>query len=359
MKVHIKFLFMLVINSALFYISYILSFLLNRVYAIDSSFNGQVTPSIYYLVAIKIFAFTLFMLFQSKHYDYIRAFLGIVAGNILAMMYLLYIGNTVDYYGLYGMNAAIDLILILVIILIFNLISRKSHTDEEIEDINKYMEMKKDFEVIDNKINEKKEELKFIDSMIEKKEKELSNSKDQLMVREERSYIPTNTIELQSINCPIRIEIVDKSKCIGAVYREKGEHWESKIIVDEDLVKSTIDEMKKREEELDSQTKRIEKKDQIIEKTIINLEQISKTIKERMQLLDEKEIYINKQLKILEEKENDYSECVHNQLYEILFNSPDIKENEVKLKDKSSEIIIDKSDLMEIRKLIEREVEEE
>lgn len=307
MKVHLKFLFMLIINSGLFYISYILCYLLNGIYGIDPSYNVQVSPSIHYLVGIKIFIFTLFMMFQSKQYDYIRTSLGIIAGNILTIIYLIYIGNTVDYYGLYGLNAAIDLLFVLVNILLFNLISRKLNVDEEIEDINEYMDMKKDFEVIVDDLNKKKEELNFIDSMIEKKEKELSEIKNQS--KETRSFIPVNTIELQSINCPIRIEIGDKNSCIEAVYsKEKGDLDEFKILVDENAVETSIEQMKKIEDELDARTEQIEKKEQIIEKTITNLEQISKTIKDRMQLLDEKEIYINKQLKNLEEKEHEYSE---------------------------------------------------
>lgn len=363
MKVHVKFLLMLVINSALFYVSTILIYLLNGIYAMDLSYNVQVSPNTFYLIFIKIFVFTLFMLFQSKHYNYIRACLGIITGNILSLIYLIFIGNAVNYYGLYGLNATLDLLFVLIVIHLFNMFSRKSNYNEEIEDINKYMDLKKDFETIVDSIDKKKEELTFIDSMIEKKEKELSMINDQPKVKEKeketRSFIPANTIELQSINCPVRIEIGEKSKLVEAIYStEKGDLDESKIIVDENAVRTTTEQIKRREVDLDTRTKQIEKKEQIIEKTITNLEQISKTIKDRMQLLDEKEIYINKQLKILEEKESEYSEYVHNQLYETLFNSPDLTEHEVKLKDKSSEIIIDKNDLNEIRKLIERAVEE-
>ncbi|MPW25680.1 hypothetical protein GC105_07740 [Alkalibaculum sp. M08DMB] len=355
MRTHIKFLFLLVVNTALLYLAYILSFIINGLYGLDPYFNEYVSLNMYYLIGIKIFIFVLFMLYQVRQYNYVRASLGIIAGNIISLIYLLFLGNGINYYGVYGLNAVIDLVFVLLALLLFNLISGKSNNNEDLDDINKYMSLKKDLEAIGNIINEKNEELELIDSLINQKESELSKEKE--LSKETRSFIPANTIELQSISCPVRIEIGDKSKCIGAVYTT-GNQSDPKIVVDENKVQTTLDDMKKREEELQSKAIQIEKKEQIIEKTVDNLEKISKTIKDRMKLLEEKENYINKQLKILEDKEEDYSD-IHNQIYETIFNAPDIMKDEVKLKDKSKEIIIDKNDLLEIRQLIERASTEE
>lgn len=354
MKAHLKFILYTAVNAGLFYLAYMLTFLLNDMYNLATSYNEELIPHIYYLIAIKVFTLVLFMLYQTKKYSYIRASLGILAGNILSLLYLMYLGSTINSYTVFGLNVLIDLFLLLALVLIFNLISGKVNHEEEEADINKYMQMKKDLEEIALTISSKKEELNLVESMIEKKEEELSEVKEE--AKEKRSFIPANTIELQSISCPVRIEIGDKSKCIGAVYAtEKGKEDKGpKSIVDEKIVANTINEMKKREEELDERAKRIEKKEEIIEKTITNLEQISKTIKDRMRLLDEKESYLNKQKEIIEKKEDEFSTLVHNEIYETIFSAPDITENEIKIKDKCKEIIINKDDLSEIRQLIEK-----
>ncbi|HAE61118.1 MAG TPA: hypothetical protein DCG38_02100, partial [Eubacteriaceae bacterium] len=69
--------------------------------------------------------------------------------------------------------------------------------------------------------------------------------------------------------------------------------------------------------------------------------------------------YVKKQLKLIEEREDGYTQMVQNKIYETIFNDPEILGDEVKLKDSSREIIIDKNDLSEIRKMIEKAVEEE
>lgn len=358
MKAHIKFIFLLVLNSVLFYVSYILSFLFNGLYGIDSSFNGQVSPSIYYTIGIKIFVFTLFMYYQSKRYDYIRASLGTIAGNILSLIYLIYMGNRISTYGMYGLNATIDLVFVLIIIALFNMISGKSNSGEEVEDINKYMEMKRDLETIICSINEKKEELVHFEFLMEEKERELSkieeqiNAIDHLLLNNDNRLITSNG---QLDSCPIE----DKSKCYAALSLENKDELSGqlKYISDDDALKSAIIALEKREEQFNSRAKQIEKKEQIIEKAVSNLEQISKTIKDRMQLLEDKKIYINNKIKMLEEKEKQFNSYVNNQLYETIFKAPDIAEDEVKLKDQTKEIIINKNDLMEIRNMIESVVE--
>ncbi|MFZ7121906.1 MAG: hypothetical protein ACOWWH_13285 [Eubacteriaceae bacterium] len=342
MREHVKFLFMLLINSFVLYVSYLLSNVLNNYYTLDYDFFNVTNSNMYYLIGIKIFVYVLFMLYQVNRYDCIRASLGIIAGNILSLIYIINSGYSINFYGMYGINTLFDLVFIVLVLTLFNMITIKYSLATEGNNINEQTNLKKQLNDLNKKIKEKQEVLDNLNERIQDEEKDIN-------IENEDKSKPVNTIELQTLNCPIKIEIGDKSKCVAMSHIEDNNINSSNIHNQES--KTANEMIKERELKLKLKEEKIEKKEIIIEKTISNLEQISKTIKDRMNLLEEKEEYIKNQLTILEEKEDD--SYIHNQVYETLFNAADISDDEVKLKDKSKEIIIDKKDLMEIRKLIE------
>ena len=256
----------------------------------------------YYLIGIKVLVLSLFIFTKKQRYSYIRTILGILASNIAAILLLIfYLGFSIESYIPYGVNAAIDFVLIFILIAVINKISSNRQKDEEINDINQFMGMKQDLESLKNKIIDKEEELSFLETMIKDKELDLSKKQQEIA------------------------EALQKSASISHSNKEHNDNGALNI------------------QENDSFYSVFE-----------NLEQISEGILKQIKTLEEKELYIDKQIRILEQRQREYDK----QLYHILFDSPELGDDEVKLKDKHSEIIIKKGDLAQIRAMVERALEE-
>ena len=253
----------------------------------------------YYLIGIKVLVLSLFIFTKKQRYSYIRTILGILASNIAAILLLIfYLGFSIESYIPYGVNAAIDFVLIFILIAVINKISSNRQKDEEINDINQFMGMKQDLESLKNKIIDKEEELSFLETMIKDKELDLSKKQQEIA------------------------EALQKSASISHSNKEYNENGAFNT----------------------------QENDSVFQ----NLEQISEGILRQIKTLEEKELYIDKQIKTLEQRQREYDK----QLYHVLFDSPELGDDEVKLKDKYSEIIIKKGDLAQIRAMVERALEE-
>lgn len=348
MKEHVKFLLMILVVSLSLFLSYVISLFINGIYQIDSTFSSLVSgnEAIIYLIVIKLFIFVLFMIFQQSTYMWSRGALGIATGNICVVFYLLFSQGNIQNYGIFVVNTIIDTALVIGILILFNLLIKSENSSGniqkfiEIEDDDSNIEDLKD---IDSELDKKVKLLQELDKKIEEKEMILNKAVDNVQnnTQNKINYSPTNSIEF-----PLRIEIGEKAKYISGNSSKHPEETRRHRLKDE---KSR----KEREKEFEIRKEQLDKKEEIIEKTIINLEQISKNIKDRMKTLEEKEEYIKSQLEIIDNKQEENTTQLQNKIYDTIFNSPDIYEDEVKLQDDQSEIIIDKEDLLELRKLIE------
>lgn len=302
MKTFIKLLLLWVFSGLVFFLSYFSSAIINQFILLDSTYMTLTSLHIYYLIGIKVLILSFFIITKKQRYSYIRTLLGILASNATAVLLLIfYLGMSIKSYIPYGINLAVDFVLIFLLIATLNKISSKRQKDENLDDINEFMGMKKDLEALKNKIYEKKEELSFLETMI--KDRELDLSKKQEEIAEAFQKIP-----------------------FASYYDKEQDQNQEFNTENENLLYPAFE----------------------------NLEQISKIILNQVKVLEEKESYIDKQIIILERKQKEYNE----QLYHILFDSPELGDDEVKLKDKHSEIIIKKGDLAQIKTMVERALEE-
>ncbi len=302
MKIFGKLLLLWIFSALMIFLSYFSSSIIEQFVLLESIYTTQIGAYVYYLIGIEVLVLSLFLITKKQRYSYIRTILGVVAGNGAAISFLIfYLGSSIASYIPYGINAAIDLVLILLLITVMNKISSKRQKEEDIEDINEFMGLKKDLESLQNQIYDKKEELSFLETMIKDKELDLSRKKQELTEALKESTLTSHFNNSQ----------------------------------DDNII-------------LDPQTR------DFFSPVIQYLEQISKEILKQTKTLEEKERYIDEQIKTLQERQREYDE----QLYHVLFDSPELGEDEVKLKDKHSEIIIKKGDLNRIRDMVERALEE-
>lgn len=356
MKNQMKTIVLFIINIFILIGSYKLSFYLSLYFSMYKGYEGLITPWLFNLVSIKLFVVVLFLLLCAVKFEHIIMTVGVLIANGIAYLYLLYSGiSTGDYY-MHLLVAAIDIVLVNLAGLIFNQLTY----DEKEHPINKakdeYEQVQVQLMEMNSKIAEKKTVIKDLESKLEVKAIELKEAS----LREKEIDATLRAKENQGITLPIKIDfdIEDLKKCFNQ-YGQVAQREE--VVINEKLMedsKVAENELLHKEKELLERAKVVNSKEKIIEQTIQNLEQISKTIKERMTLLEDKEVYIKKQLKLVEEREDHFSSIVQNQIYETIFNAPDLTKDEVKLKDSTKEIIIDRNDLSEIRKLIEKAAEE-
>ncbi|MFZ7131637.1 MAG: hypothetical protein ACOWWR_04705 [Eubacteriales bacterium] len=364
MKEHIKFLLMLLAVTLSLYLSYVISFYINGIYQLDSYFSSIVADNevMFYLMGIKIFIFTLFMIYQQGPFQLARGAFGTVSGNLLAIIYLVTMRENTQNYQMLIINMCLDLLLVAAVLFILNATYKRIDFFGENEEVSYEEGTYKDTyeeDIYEGTFHEDKpagdmlNELKKLTEEIENKSVLLKEINLQIQERQKEleeadhwdDFSGNNTIEV-----PVRIKIGDKGKCITASsYGNEEIDAVTMNLVKEDGLRK----VREREEDLNLRAEQIERKEIIIEKTIANLEQISENIKDRMKLLEDKENDIKKQLELIEEKKAECNSNVENQMYETIFKDPDIFEDEVKLKDSSKEIIIDKNDLLEIRQRIE------
>ncbi|HCX65153.1 MAG TPA: hypothetical protein DHN33_08090, partial [Eubacteriaceae bacterium] len=182
---------------------------------------------------------------------------------------------------------------------------------------------------------------------IEQKKLEAENARAEAVQKETTDHV----------SWPVRIDIgvEDLKSCFDQV---------RKISTEQEEAQNREDEARKNEQKrgrsLEEREKAVERKEEVIEQTIENLEKISETIKERIRILEERERQIELKGKNRDtDMENENRREIEQQLYEMIFQSPDLLDDEVKLKDDTREVIINKDDLLEIRQMIEANIDAE
>lgn len=353
MKSQSRMIFLFILTGSFIFFSYIVSNYINSYFGIDPSFATTLEPWLFQFVSIKILIMAIFIFTCINRFDHVVMTIGALIANASAYGFLFYFESAVDNYSMYMVLAGIEIILINILGAVYNAALPKEPKDDE----DKQREAEVALMEMNSKIAEKKAVIKDLESKLESKESRLN----EIIEKAERVKAEEEEKASKSISCPIRIDIGidDLKKCFDQYHQV--EIKEKQIPDDPEAKRKPIDKetMSLKEKELAERAGVVKSKERIIEQTIQNLEQISKTIKERMILLEEKESYVKKQLKLIEEREDGYTQMVQNKIYETIFNDPEILGDEVKLKDSSREIIIDKNDLSEIRKMIEKAVEEE
>lgn len=404
MKEYIKYLINTIGAVIMLYLSYQLSFIINGFYSLDVTFKSALTNEFtyFYLIIIKGLIFLLSLIIFKKYVPVMLAFIGTLLGNLGAFFYMVMIMDIFPDYIVLSVNFAIDLILIMGVTILVDFISKQiiiedDIHEEQVDNINKsnidQISMTNEIMRLTDEINNKNILLEQLDEQIQKSQKNLSKMQDynykindqfkfdntgetadaieesntdfpviQPSVKEaentlnDKSNLENESEKIESVGIysrsntfelPLRIEIGDKAKRVPSKHNEERRHK-----IKEERIKKE-NELKMKEQDLNERIEQLSKKEEIIEKTIANLEQISKSIKERMKILDEKENYVRNQMEKFEEDQNQESYALHKQIYETIFKSPDITEEEIKLQDNDTEIIINKNDLDEIRKLIE------
>jgi len=342
-----------VITGGLISLSYIVSIYLNSYFGIDPSFVETLEPWLFQFISIKIFVMAIFVFTCMNRFDHVVMTVGALIANAAAYGFLFYYEGVVDNYSMYMVLAGVEIILVNIVGAIYNISSPKESKEEE----DKQREAEIALMEMNSKIAEKKAVIKELENKLDSKETRLNEIIDKV----EKVKAEEEENALKSISCPIRIDIGidDLKKCFDKYHQVEAKEKQKNEGIENQKKPADKEELSLKEKELTERASVVKSKERIIEQTIQNLEQISKTIKERMTLLEEKESYVKKQLKLIEEREDGYTQMVQNKIYETIFNDPEILGDEVKLKDNTREIIIDKNDLSEIRKMIEKAVEEE
>ncbi|WP_143159073.1 hypothetical protein [Alkalibacter saccharofermentans] len=355
MKSQSRMMFLFVINGGLLFLSYIASIYLNSYFGIDSSFVETLEPWLFQFISIKIFVMALFVFTCMNRFDHVIMTVGALIANAAAYGFLFYYEGVVDNYSMYMVLAGVEIILINILGAVYNISSPKESKKEEDEHEQREAEIA--LMGMNSKIAEKKAVIKELENKLDSKEIRLNEIIDKV----EKVKAEEEENALKSISCPIRIDIGidDLKKCFDKYHQVETKEKQKNEGAENQKKPADKEALSLKEKELKERASVVKSKERIIEQTIQNLEQISKTIKERMTLLEEKESYVKKQLKLIEEREDGYTQMVQNKIYETIFNDPEIIGDEVKLKDNTREIIIDKNDLSEIRKMIEKAVEEE
>ena len=181
MKTFGKLLLLWVFSGLIIFLSYFSSSIINQFILLDSTYITQINANMYYLIGIKVLALSLFIITKKQRYSYIRTILGILASNVAAVLLLIfYFASSIESYIPYGINTAVDFVLIFALIVVINKISSNRQKNEDIEDINKFMGMKQDLESLNSEIIDKKEELSFLETMIKDKELDLSKKQQEI-----------------------------------------------------------------------------------------------------------------------------------------------------------------------------------
>ena len=320
---------LLIISSFFMFLTILATSILSDLVLNDPAYIAQVDQNLFYLIGIKLTFLMLFSFTRKLNFNIIRTILGILAGNMVAIAFISITTRIpIESYLPYGLNMLLDIIFIFFITIFFNIRSYKKHHEEEIDEINQYMDMKKDADALQNNIQNLHEELDFIKTLIKEKEDILANKTEEI---EKLKNLPSfESGKTQSVTVPLQIDISEQGKIRSLYIGEVKEEESSQIFSEEEEIKTTPLNIN-------------------LHQVLKDLEQRSQNILEQNKILDEREQYINEQLQILEEKQKDYEE----QPPQILFDQA-IEDNEIIVKDKNSEIIIKKEDLDQIHKIIEK-----
>ncbi|MBF7097643.1 hypothetical protein IWB18_10935 [Alkalibacter sp. M17DMB] len=350
-------------TGILVFFSYMAAVYINAYFSIDALFESYLDPWIVDVTILKSVILLIGLILVVKKYSIMLMSTFMILSNGASLAYLIYMGSTPENYWVFAIILGIELVVVNLWGLLYNKIFEMDNKHEEpiVKLASDMIEPEPEQEFSKRSMEENEKEIAEKNQIIGELKNELAAKNEDIKailqeinrIKEEEEFKAA-----QSISCPIRIDIgiEDLKKCFSQYNDFEKGATESKVQIPSDH--GLNDHSIRKDEELEERARIVKAKEKVIEQTILNLEQISKTIKERMALLEEKEEFLKKQLERVEEREDDYTNIVHTKIYEMLFNDPDILAGEeVKLKDNNKEIIIDKNDLSEIRKMIEQAVE--
>jgi hypothetical protein len=326
----------------------------------------------------------LIILFHTQRFRYFLQIFGVILANSAAFAFLDYQRSISDRFWMYLVIIGLELVMLLIVGLIFNKAIGKDPEDDEVDldaiaipipqtlqhtilDTTADMEEKQAVHLgstpppninIDEERAPILERTPIVEQPKQAAEPEILPSIPLPEIIDQQ--VSTTNIEESQKSLPIRIDIdmEDLKRCFEQYNRLSGKDEDLRFEGKENEIRTKLEALELKEQELIQRIAVVKSKEKIIEKTIDNLEQISKTIKDRTTMLEEKEEYIKKQMDWIEQREDGYSAIVQSKLYDLVFDDLDILGNEVKLKDEKREIIIDKNDLTEIRRTIEETMEE-
>ncbi|QSX08175.1 hypothetical protein J0B03_10285 [Alkalibacter rhizosphaerae] len=356
------------LGSAILAGSYFAGLQINEYLALDGFFEELTQPWVFHIISLKIIVMAFFIFFHGNRFRYLLNTVGLILANSAAFAFLDYHRSISDEYGVYLVIFGVELILFLLVGAVYN--ATLLHEEKQEESIPETPEVMMEEAPVETKeeppvaMSDLEEKLENRDLDVDLEAVKYEDREPTIFhiandAEDEKEYQNVTEINEKPNSCPIRVDIDmgDLKRYFEQYNRLNGKEEEIRFESKENEIQIKMEALSKKEKELNDRISVVKSKEKIIEKTIDNLEQISKTIKDRTNMLEEKEEYIKKQMDWIEQREDGYNAVVQNKIYDLFFEDLDLMDNEVLLKDEKREIIIDQSDLSEIRRSIEETME--